>query len=272
MTATARIWGPAFGCAPAPSRKVWVVGGAMETYGSFRMRAVGGGSLEGSSLFRSGELSGIADAEAAVLAGLYGVELVCDLRNQWEIAEHPEPAIGRFCYVATLPSFERRRKDADRRLAAGVIGEYGRPEERMVRNYRGYAEGLPSLGRALRALASEGVPALVHCVNGKDRTGVLCAVAMTVAGFHRDDVMADYLAFNEVNADVIEAEAERLGAGMTAAEKKILLSFLEARPAYLLSFFDEACKVCGSFDCYVSDYLRLGHDQRDRLTALLGNR
>ena len=89
----------------------------------------------------------------------------------------------------------------------------------------------------MRAVASEGAPALVHCVNGKDRTGVACAVLMRIAGFHPDDVMADYLASNVVNADLTAAEAEALGAGMTACEREILVSFLEARPEYLDAFF-----------------------------------
>lgn len=241
-----------------------------ETYGSFRMRAVGSTSLVGAQLFRSGELTDISNEEAEELYRRYGVRLVCDVRSQWEIAAKPAPAVGRFDYVATLPSFERRRKDSGNRLVAGVIGEYGTPGERMLSNYRRYATKYPGIGRAIRAIAAEGVPALIHCVNGKDRTGVLCATLMKAAGAHPDDITEDYLAVNTVNAELIEAEAEKLSVGMSTQERETLMSFLEARPEYLTAFFDEAKATFGSFDTYLSEGIGLTYAGRNTLAELLG--
>ena len=110
---------------------------------------------------------------------------------------------------------------------------------------------------------------LFHCTAGKDRTGVLCAVLLRASGVHPDDVMADYLATNQVNAASMRAEAASLGAGMTDGERAILQSFLEARPAYLDAFFAEVDNAFGSFDRYVREGLRLRSDQVERLAALL---
>lgn len=153
---------------------------------------------------------------------------------------------------------------------AGVIQEYGKPEERMIKNYRRYVTGYPCIGQAVRAMVSEKVPTLVHCVNGKDRTGVLCAVLLTVAGIHHDDVVEDYLVTNAVNADLTEAEAERLGVGMTSFERGILMSFLEARPAYPEAFFDEVRVEFGTFDRYLKDGIGLSADQQADICELLG--
>lgn len=150
-----------------------------------------------------------------------------------------------------------------------MIGEYGKPEERMRHNYRRYAREYPLIGTALRSMAAEHAPALVHCVNGKDRTGVLCAVLLRASGVHSDDVMNDYLATNDVNAARIAQEAEQLGRGMTDGERAVLLSFLEARPSYLQSFFDEVETIYGSFDRYVGEGLRLTLVQRSCLASLL---
>lgn len=100
-----------------------------------------------------------------------GVRSVYDIRSRWEVAQHSEPCLAGAKSVSFEPSETRRRKDAGSRLVAGVIGEYGAPEERMRANYRRYVKDYPIIGATLRAIASEGVPALVHCVNGKDRTG-----------------------------------------------------------------------------------------------------
>jgi protein-tyrosine phosphatase len=236
-------------------------------YGSFGLRPVGG-ALETTRLFRSGELAGVSAAEASWLINVLGLRTVYDIRNQKEVVKRPEPCLAGVRMVAVAPS-QTRPANARRRLRAGVIGEYGAPEERMCANYRRYVSDYPLIGMVLRSLAAEGVPALVHCKNGKDRTGVLCAVALRLAGFDEAFVMDDYLAFNETNAALIARDAQELGEGMTPAELLILMSFLEARPAYLEAFFAEVDRVYGSFDGYVRDGLRLTAAQRERVAELV---
>ena len=155
--------------------------------------------------------------------------------------------------VALEPSTEHRRKDSDKRLIAGVIERYGEPEERMAANYRRYVREYPLVGEALRSMAAEGRPALIHCVNGKDRTGVLCATLLRATGADEDAIMEDYLRVNTDHADLIAEEAARLDTGMTDHERAILMSFLEARPAYLRAYFDEIDRLYGSFDTYLRE-------------------
>ena len=264
---------PAAGDAPSPAdgAELAPVAGThgIEVFGSFRIRAIGGGPLRGARLFRSCELAGINAEEASFLVNDLHIASIYDIRNQWEVAANQEPYLVGTKMVALEPSTEHRRKDAQSRLVAGVIGEYGKPEERMRHNYRRYAREYPLIGTALRSMAAEHAPALVHCVNGKDRTVVLCAVLLRASGVHSDDVMNDYLATNDVNAARIAQEAEQLGRGMTDGERAVLLSFLEARPSYLQSFFDEVETIYGSFDRYVGEGLRLTLVQRSCLASLL---
>ena len=238
-------------------------------YGGFRLRAVDGGPLEGSLLFRSASLAHITEDEAAYLVGDLGVRSIYDLRNQWEVASSPEPRIMGVKTLAFEPSTDRGRSDASRRLVAGVIGEYGAPEERMIRNYRRYAREFPLMGTVLRTMAAERRAALVHCEHGKDRTGVLCAVLQRIAGFSEDDVMVGYLATNEVNAEATTREMSQLEQGMTDEERAVLRSFLEARPTYLRAFFDEIDGHAGGFPAYVRDALRLTPVQVANLRELL---
>lgn len=240
-----------------------------EAFGGFRVRAVDGGPLRGTLLFRSASLAHITEDEAAYLVGELGVRSIYDLRNRWEVASSPEPRIVGAKTLAFEPSTDRGRSDASRRLVAGVIGEYGRPEERMIRNYRRYAREFSLMGTVLRTMAAERLPALVHCEHGKDRTGVLCAVLQRIAGVPEDDVMAAYLAANEVNAEATAREISQLERGMTDEEHAVLRSFLEARPAYLRAFFDEIDEQPGGFASYVRDALRLTPAQVASLCALL---
>ena len=148
---------------------------SVEVFGRFRVRAVGGGPLKGARLFRSCE-----PRRHRCARGLRARRRPRHPRR----VRHPQPmgmaAHAEPCLIARRRSRSSRprsgrRKDASKRLVAGVIGAYGAPEERMCANYRRYVREYPLIGTALRAIAAEGASALVHCVNGKDRTGVLCA-------------------------------------------------------------------------------------------------
>lgn len=238
-------------------------------YGAARIRPVGG-SFADAHIFRSRELADLTGEEAAFLSQALGITTIYDLRTQSEIAAHPEPYIVGMSTVALEPATEHRRKDSDKRLIAGVIGKYGAPEQRMVRNYRRYVDEQPLLGKALRSMAAEGTSALVHCVNGKDRTGVLCATLLAVAGADEDTIMADYLRVNEDHSDFIAEEAARLGKGMTDYERACLMSFIEARPAYLRAYFDEINERYGSFGRYVTEGLHLSGEAVERLRTLVG--
>ena len=243
------------------------VGGA---YGDVAVRPVGPADLREGKIFRSRALTDITATEATFLVNGLGVRSIYDIRNQQEVARRPEPYLTGIKMVAVEPATESRASNSGRRLAAGVIGEYGAPEERMCANYRRYVREYPMIGMVLRSMAAEGVPSLVHCKNGKDRTGVLCAVLLRLAGFSDEAIMEDYLLTNAVNAQRTEAEFAAMSAGMTPYEEQILRSFLEARPAYLHAFFDEVDRVYGSFAAYVSDGLRLTPVQCESLRALVG--
>src|SRR5690606_39936022 len=75
-----------------------------------------------------------------------------------------------------LPSFPTRRSSD---LPAG--------------HYLGYLNNRgDSIVAALRVMARTDGAAIVHCAAGKDRTGVVCALALDVAGVTREAIVADY--------------------------------------------------------------------------------
>jgi protein tyrosine/serine phosphatase len=88
-------------------------------------------------------------------------------------------------------------------------------ESPAVRSYLGYlVDGRDNVLAALRALAGGGPgAAVVHCAAGKDRTGVVCALALSVADVEREAVIADYAQ----TAEVIDALVAKLAASPTYA-------------------------------------------------------
>jgi hypothetical protein len=94
--------------------------------------------------------------------------------------------------------------------------EHDDGEPPAVRAYLGYLEHRgEAVVDALRALTDAGPGAsVVHCAAGKDRTGVVVALALAVAGVPHEEIVADYA----MTADVIEALVAKLAASPTYAE------------------------------------------------------
>lgn len=95
-------------------------------------------------------------------------------------------------------------------------------QERSISHYLGYLKDRPdSIVDALRVIAYESGASIVHCAAGKDRTGVVCALALETVGVRREDVVADYAQTGER----LEAILRRLRNSRTYAAD------LDSRPA-----------------------------------------
>jgi hypothetical protein len=89
--------------------------------------------------------------------------------------------------------------DADTVKPWGRTDEDESPDETpIVRAYMSYLRRRPdSVVGAVRAIARADGAVLVHCAAGKDRTGVVVALALDAAGVDREAIVDDYLATRE---------------------------------------------------------------------------
>lgn len=134
------------------------------------------------ALLRSDALNRLTEGDLAALAGR-GVRLVVDLRDERELLAAPSRLDGLDVEVAHLPVF------ADAAPAALLTGriDLATLYDAMVDD-RGDA-----LTRAVAALARAGEGAsIVHCTAGKDRTGLVVALALRAVGVPAEVVAADY--------------------------------------------------------------------------------
>jgi protein tyrosine/serine phosphatase len=129
----------------------------------------------------------------------------------------------------------------------------------------------PMLVAAMRLyfgqLAQDGSPSLIHCMAGKDRTGVAVAMLQRAVGVHYDDVMADYLLTN--TAGDVEA---RIAAGGRVVEGRsgtlepdALRVLMSVEPEYLDIAFATIVERYGSEDAYLTEALGADAEMRERL-------
>ena len=171
-------------------------------------------------LLRGDNLQDLSPSDVRTLVTDIGVTSVVDLRSPGEVAsEGPGPLtrIGsvRHSYHSVLPERGTATDVAADALAVRRDGAASRyPDDIRCGYYLGYLEDRPEqVVGALRSITQAAGAALVNCAAGKDRTGVVVALALTAVGVRREAVIADYAA----SAERMEAILGRLRASKTYA-------------------------------------------------------
>jgi protein-tyrosine phosphatase len=141
-------------------------------------------------LLRSDNLQGLTPTDVIRLQREFGISVIVDLRTAEEVElEGPGPLVGR------VPISHRDLHPESGARTDVVIESDGDP---VVPYYLAYLEHRPdSIVGALEDVASASGAAIVHCAAGKDRTGVVVALALSVAGVERSAIIDDYLATAE---------------------------------------------------------------------------
>ncbi|MEV4343330.1 tyrosine-protein phosphatase [Actinoplanes sp. NPDC049596] len=137
-------------------------------------------------LFRSDNLHRLGEADAAAFSSL-GLRTVIDLRRPHEIEK-----FGRVSEDHGLDYHNIVLKHID-------WEEVDHPddvvhERWLADRYLDFAEtGRDGLLESLRLIADPAAaPVIVHCMAGKDRTGTVCALTLSLLGVSDADITADY--------------------------------------------------------------------------------
>ncbi|MGW6655956.1 tyrosine-protein phosphatase [Rhodococcus sp. NPDC055024] len=158
----------------------------LDLNGTYNFRDVGGyATRDGlttkwNKLFRSDALHRLNQVDREVLRGR-GLAFVIDLREQEELDTAPNALEGLDLTQFHLPIFESEINTRETSLDLAAI----------------YAKVIDQCGvrlvRAVRAIAeSDDSAVLVHCTAGKDRTGLVIALALAAVGVDYRDIVADY--------------------------------------------------------------------------------
>jgi hypothetical protein len=127
------------------------------------------------------------------------------------------------------------------------------PDDPVCGHYLGYLEDRPDqIVAALRSIAHAEGAALVHCAAGKDRTGVVVALALTVAGVRAQDVVDDYAA-SGARTDAILARLRRSRTYARDIDSKPAGSH-RVRPETMAAFLEQMGSRYGGVARWLADH------------------
>ena len=234
-------------------------------------QADGGRRVRLGRLFRSDALNNLSASDLAAVNRL-GIRQVIDLRSQPEQHHDPDrlpPEVSYHFLPITLvwqDPFLIQTK-----LLSGDV----RPGEFASDLLRGYSE-TPSAYASVFAqtfrilLRPDGMPALIHCTGGKDRTGMAVALIQSALGVPRQTIFEGYLTSNLRREIAIWRWTALV---WFASRLRTLPShfrpLLETRHAYLQAFFESIERQYGSVDAYLRLGLGLQSSELERLKEKL---
>jgi protein-tyrosine phosphatase len=195
-----------------------------------------GGEIRPGALIRS-DSHGKLTEHGVQAVTTYGVTRIIDLRRETECVAEPSPFADKPLY-RNLPVQDPADPHDGLHLTLAEI-------------YIKLIDRRPELYAATVAAIIDAPPGgvVVHCAGGKDRTGLVIAMALTVAGVDRDVIAADYavteLRLREIN--------EQYLAGITDETRRERIRNLQAtKPETMIETLDHVDAAHGGVAAYLA--------------------
>jgi protein-tyrosine phosphatase len=184
--------------------------------GCRNVRDVGGGRIRPRALVRSDSHCFLTEAGVAAVRA-YGVSRIIDLRRADECETWPsrfaeDPMYGNLPLQDPSDSFD---------------------EQSMAAKYTAMLDRRPELFAAAVAVVADAPPGavVVQCAAGKDRTGLVVALALALAGVPAEAIAADYALSDEA---VRQRNDEMLAGVVSEEERARWRAIKHARPETML--------------------------------------
>jgi len=241
----------------------------LRDFGGYSTRC--GRGLKPGRLYRSAHHHYATDDDLQALAAL-NLAVIVDLRRTEERARSPSRRHPGFAGQV----IENDIGDGDRGWEAMLRGQHPSVELFRSKSLEWYRRAafeprhIDLFRRYFAAVVEADAPVLIHCVAGKDRTGLLAALTHHLAGVHRDDMLDDYLLTNRL--DLYGRRGEAIAAmifqytGVVPTEDA-LQAAMGVQACDLVAAIEVIEDRCGSLDAYIEQALEVDTAKRAAFEA-----
>jgi len=215
--------------------------------------------------YRSGGLNNLSDESKSVLAKELGITLILNMRSETETRMIPEPEIEGVAVVRLPSTVAPIPINLDDFVDDGGKKGYQKMYAEIMDIHR------PSIRAALEHLRDEKGGVLFHCSAGKDRTGVLAAIIMGLAGCP-ENVIADDYALTRLG---IEPHREALLGMLTQWNKHWTMGtpgmheFSQIKGDNVNAMLETVKEKYGGMEGYVKDVLGFSDEDVEKMKANL---
>lgn len=240
-------------------------------YGGYSVAC--GGTVKSDLLWRSAHHQDASDEDLEAIDAL-NLATVVDLRGDPEREAHPCRRSSNF--TAKVLFAGGTTAGLAPHLAAAKEGiNAATVYDRMIDTYTDMPYR-PALVATMRmyfaALAEQDSASLVHCVAGKDRTGLTVAVLHNLLGVHQDDAMEDYLLTNSagnIEARIAQGASHLRDRYAWEISDDAVRTMMSVEPEYLRTAFRAIDSSHGTVEAYAEDVLGVDASMRERLRERL---
>jgi len=225
------------------------------------IRTLDGKTVKWGKVFRSDNLSKLKTSEFARFSDLK-IGTVYDLRTKNEIRgkEDHLPKSTRYLHTPTVKDNGDLLTQLRKKVVNGDISE----EESIRLTVKLYqdnvSENLPAVKSLLHQILFSETPVLYHCSAGKDRTGIVTALILSILNVDRQIILDEYLLSNFYRRDKVE---KMLGKAKLAKiikphlNLKVIENFMSVDTLYIMATFDFIDQKYGGMDEFITNELQI---------------
>ena len=220
------------------------------------------GKIKKHKILRSPSLEELTQKDVSILVNQYKLSTIIDLRTDREAQDTPDVDIFGVNYIH-IPIFSKS--------APGITHE--RNEERIEHvvdfslMYEQILkdECLENISKIIKKIINldrEEYAVLIHCTEGKDRTGIIIAILLLILGADKETIIKDYLYTNKVNkkrAYKYYLKTLFLDSDLKKAEK--MKDFYLAKIEYINAAFKVIENDWGGADNFIRNGLKISNNE-----------
>jgi protein-tyrosine phosphatase len=231
------------------------------------IKNVDGRILKEGKFYRSAHLHKLKKRSIKTLENL-GIKEIIDLRNSKEISQRPD-VIPQNVDHKNYSAFEDEGDQLDQAKKLVLKGKVKGTDadQRMLDFYKTYATENPEIiKKIIHEILDSEDPVLYHCTAGKDRTGIITALILTILKFDSATIENDYLLSNNYRKQLVQKRLH-LAHNLHFIYPKMDLNVIEklswVEKDYLKAAFLEINKKYGSIDIYIHQNLGISENKRN---------